>query len=260
MENGMPDDASLIERLKELQASGMSASAAAGALLHPTPTPGAGRMLAFAEADEAPLAGQVAPADLSTALAAVYASGLTAAELASIIHTQFPQLPAYGVAEAVLAGLPNTSAADMLSALTACGFQLADAQGAVNILYPTQVAIQSTQPWQETGVTLTGTQATTIACAGTWTADPATGMYGAEGNPLYIAKPGYTLPGSPEGAMIGQVGANPPFLVGSSAAAPTGQAGMLSLCINDDLDHRYGAGLADNSGSITATITTQASS
>jgi len=56
------------------------------------------------------------------------------------------------------------------------------------------------------------------------------------------------------GALVGRVGSGPVFLVGDSAKTPSGQSGRLYLCINDDLNHLYGAGLADNSGSITVQI------
>lgn len=215
-------------------------------------------VLKFTKKAETSPAARVTPSDLVLARAPGSGAGLSAATLAGIIHKQFPQLPVLGVAEAVLAGLPETSGTEMRAALTGYGIPGPDAQGAVNILYPASVTIQSTQPWQATGVSVTGTQVTSIACSGTWTANPATGNYGPAGDPRSRAQQGYALPGAAEGAMTGRVGGNPPFLVGSSAVVPAGQSGMLFLCINDDLDSRYGAGLADNSGSLLAVITTKA--
>ena len=208
-------------------------------------------------------AGQVmqtnAPAPSANALSqelTVVFSGITAAELALILHAQFPSASALEVAQAVLQGLPNTNSATMYAALVGAGFAAVDANGAVNLLFPVTVTIQSTQPWQTTGVTITGTQSTAIACSGSWTSNPAIGMCGPNGDGAWIAPAQYTLAGAPEGAMIGQVGTNPPFLVGAAGTAPAGQSGTLSLCINDDLKGVYGAGLTDNVGTMNVVVTT----
>ncbi|AKJ03996.1 Hypothetical protein AA314_05622 [Archangium gephyra] len=236
----------------------MSPSAAAAALMGER-QPSSAEARTASEALDPIGAAEIAADDLSMALAAAFGTALKPAELASIIHTQFPKLSALGVAQAVQAGLPNTRQADMYNALTGCDFSAGDAQGAVNILYPATVTVQSNQVWQATGVTVTGQQLTAIICtSGSWTANPATGMCGANGNPGYTARPGYTLPGAPEGALIGKIGDNAPFLVGTSQNVMPGQSGMLSLCINDDLNGQYGAGLGDNVGSLVVTITTQA--
>lgn len=80
-------------------------------------------------------------------------------------------------------------------------------------------------------------------------------MVDGRGNPVYIAKSGYTLPGASEGALIGRVGsAGTPFLIGDLAQIPAGQQGELQLCINDDLDGRYGVGLKDNQGALTVRV------
>lgn len=85
-----------------------------------------------------------------------------------------------------------------------------------------------------------------------WTveANPATGMVSAAGNPRLIAKRGYTLSGQPEGALIGRIGnSGVPLLIGNQAQLPHGQPGGLHLCINDNLDECFRAGLSDNLGS-----------
>ena len=255
----MSANPALVQQLSSYQAMGMTPAAAAAAVLAPTSVE-----VSFVQesgdsalAQSSPTPVSIHPNDLSQALTTAYVASLTAADLASIIHTSYPDLSALGVAEAVLAGLPSTSQTDMYNALTGCGFSATDAQGAVNILYPATVTIQSTQPWQATGVNVTGQQITTLTfVSGSWTANPATGMCGPNGNASYVAKSSYTLPGAKEGAMIGRIGNNSPFLVGTSCKAPAGQSGMLSLCINDDLSDKYGSGLADNKGALTFTITT----
>ena len=254
----------LIQELTLLRSSGLSARQAASTIFS-SPMPR--RILSFAQRPDLEGATPVHPAqiqakDLSRALTVVFVDVLTAAELAGILRVEYPDLSALGVAQAVQAGLPTTDRADMLSALTGCGFQAADAEAAVTALYGSTVTItvQANQKPQSaggpsSGVIVPGQGRTTITyVAGTWTANPNTGSCGPAGNPQYIAKPGYTLPNAHEGAVIGQIGAYPPFLVGASATAPAGQAGPLSLSINDDLSDRYGQGFDDNKGSMIFTI------
>ncbi len=262
----------LVAQLSALKAQGMSASAAAAALVGAGSRSRETRSAAGTEGGKAPFGTaaartRIGASDLSLALAATFAGGLSPAELAGIIHEQYPNLPAVEVARAVQAGLPSTSKADMYAALTGCGFSAGDAQAAVDTLYPAppaptptppvpvNVTVRANQPWQASGVTLLSGQKAAIAVTGgSWTASPQAGMCGAGGS-RFVAKPGYTLPGAREGALIGRVGSNPPFLVGPAANAPDGQAGMLSLCINDDLERRYGSGLADNRGELNVTVT-----
>jgi hypothetical protein len=94
--------------------------------------------------------------------------------------------------------------------------------------------------------------------SGLWTANPNDNngeLYNAAGNPTYInAKSGYTMPNENEGALIGKIGQTV-FLIGMGATTPAGLSGNLELCINDDLTGEYGAGLADNIGSIVMQIT-----
>ena len=62
-------------------------------------------------------------------------------------------------------------------------------------------------------------------------------------------------PGANEGALIGRVGSGgTPFLVGDLAEVPPGETGELQLCINDDLEGRYGIGLGDNQGALTVQV------
>lgn len=108
----------------------------------------------------------------------------------------------------------------------------------------------------DTGVTVvTGDTVQIRYLSGTWTANPSTGKVNASGNARYVAKPGYLLPGSNEGCLVGQVGTNAPFYVGPSGTVPAGQTGQLRLGINDDTRKEYGQGYADNQGSITVQIT-----
>jgi len=141
--------------------------------------------------------------------------------------------------------------------ITNTGQAKSTAMPAMFTVAPTTV--QANVGWQNTGVMVTpGTQVAIIYTGGLWTANPGTNngqLYGPEGGPQFIAaKPGYTMPGQNEGALIGKVG-DTLFLVGISAKVPTNVSGELQLCINDDLNGMYGAGLTDNKGSIKVKIT-----
>lgn len=149
---------------------------------------------------------------------------------------------------------PTTGTANPTLTITALTFQAADV--VASDLLKRTVHVQANQAWQGTGVQVNGQSWQLAVCTGgQWTANPSTGMVGAAGNPGLIAAPGYTLPGQPEGALIGRIGtAGVPFLVGDQAQLPRGQQGELQLCINDDLTGRYGAGLSDNIGSLTVEV------
>ena len=57
------------------------------------------------------------------------------------------------------------------------------------------------------------------------------------------------------GALVGRVG-DQVFLVGiGPTVVPNNLSGELELCINDDLNRIYGAGLTDNIGSVSVQIT-----
>lgn len=114
-------------------------------------------------------------------------------------------------------------------------------------------------PWLDTGIRLNESTFATISyVSGLWTANPNDNgglLYNSAGNPTYInAKPGYTMPNENEGALIGRVGQTV-FLIGLGATTPPGLSGKLELCINDDLNGEYGAGLSDNIGSVNVQIT-----
>ena len=123
---------------------------------------------------------------------------------------------------------------------------------------PCDFAVSAKTKWVHTGIDINSqTEATIKYMNGLWTANPEDNggqLYGAAGNPEYIeAKPGYTMPGQNEGSLIGKVG-DTVFFIGTGATTPAGATGRLQLCINDDLDGRYGAGFSDNEGSINVQI------
>ncbi len=116
--------------------------------------------------------------------------------------------------------------------------------------------VQANIKWQDSGVALNqGDTATVLYTGGKWTANPATGFVDANGNPGLTAKPGYTLPGTNEGALCGRIGTDGEvFLIGDAKEIPISSSGNLFLCINDDLNQEYGPGFTDNEGSINVSI------
>ena len=109
--------------------------------------------------------------------------------------------------------------------------------------------------WQNTDFLVEPSITVTVKyISGQWTANPATGMVGANGNSSLKAKEGYALPGENEGALVGRVvnndGPGPVFLVGDSVTVQNNVKGYLELGINDDLMGAFGAGFADNEGEL----------
>lgn len=211
---------------------------------------------------------------LSTALVDVYQQDVTAlaiaiilkglgytpTQIADALHNNYATLGALDTGRILLNALvyPDLSRTDLVSALVAGGYASTDTTLAANILYPITAVIQANEAWQDTGLQVTGTQNTQIAfLSGSWVFNPGYPACGPVGNASLIAKPYYTLPGKPEGALIGRIG-DQVFLVGPQYNVPAGWKGSLQLCINDDLTARYGVGLADNTGSLTVKITTSA--
>lgn len=126
--------------------------------------------------------------------------------------------------------------------------------------------VQANQAWQNTGVTIAAGDTLSISYqSGLWTADPQTNggnLYDAAGCPgITVTQPGYTLLGVNMGALCAFIGSqpvgngsDPAFLVGNSYSGTSQSSGNLWLCIDDDLQGLYGAGLADNIGSIMVSI------
>jgi hypothetical protein len=100
-----------------------------------------------------------------------------------------------------------------------------------------------------------GGKVVVIWLSGEWSANPAWGeLFNGNGNPAYPqAKPGYAMPGVPEGSLVGMVN-NQVFFIGNRGVVPQNLTGTLQLSINDDLDGRYGPGYTDNIGELKVII------
>ena len=117
--------------------------------------------------------------------------------------------------------------------------------------------IESTLGWQSAGYVNDGKSYVIKYIGGLWTSNPLNNngnLYGPNGSSVVANQPGYPLQGRNEGALIGRIGANAPFFIGENVSTPAGQTGQLYLSINDDLQHKYGAGLADNEGALVVSI------
>lgn len=117
---------------------------------------------------------------------------------------------------------------------------------------PPEFLVDSKKSWQSTGMNVTGGEIITYQ-GGKWTANPGDNsgiLYDASGNPTFIDTPtGYTMPGQNMGMLVGMVG-GAMFAIGNKGNVPSNLSGVLELCINDDLNGLYGAGLTDNVGSV----------
>jgi hypothetical protein len=161
----------------------------------------------------------------------------------------------------------NLASADLLKAdLTGLISEGANVSGAVwsdgavcaatssGICEPVTFNVHANRFWQETGVFLRSGRQVSITARGTWAFNPLQGTTGPSGDRRAIAKPGYPLPGAPEGALIGKVGKSAAFLVGDGATYRARESGELRMVINDDLEERYGTGLRNNAGTLQLTL------
>ena len=263
--------------LRQLKASGQKYHQAAATLKSSYFTsPMGAKTVGALKLDHPEIQFAVRPSFFAKAMVSVFTEdGLTPLELAQQLKLFYEN--ANDVALGVHYGYGNLSATDvgrllldptiypqltpqqMQEALTYAGFDQGQVQQAIGNLYQTKTSftVQSVPKWQFSGVTVDANERVYIRyTGGTWTANPATGMVGPDGNSRYIAKPGYTLPGAREGALCGKVGNNV-FLVGSGATVPAGFTGQLEFCINDDLRGQYGSGFTDNRGAVSVEITEQ---
>jgi glucose dehydrogenase len=118
--------------------------------------------------------------------------------------------------------------------------------------------ISAGERWVDTGVKIgPDLEVTVERVSGSWTANPATGLVGANGNEQYVAKEAYTLPGTAEGALIGMVGTERFLLGDGPTRVPTTSTGNLMLQINDDERDAYGKGFSDNEGSLRVSVSTK---
>ncbi len=127
------------------------------------------------------------------------------------------------------------------------------------------VEVQANQAWQSTGISIVKDNPQNYKAtykSGAWTADPSTNngqLYNANGCPNLLvpaAQTSYPIVGISMGVLVGKVGKNgTPFEIGDNTlVVPGSEEGELYLCINDDLTGQYGAGLSDNSGSLTVDV------
>lgn len=150
---------------------------------------------------------------------------------------------------------PETKVDDLKAILLDCGYKKEDVELALRYLYPIYIKVKATEKWYDTGIKLGKNEMAIIKyISGTWTANLANGMCKADGDFRHKAKIGYTMPGENEGALIAKLeDEKNVFLVGLKKEI-VGVNKNLYLCINDDLDKRYGAGLDDNKGELNLEI------
>jgi len=114
------------------------------------------------------------------------------------------------------------------------------------------IEVDAKTAWQNTGIKCRANQKIKIVANhdSKWTANPATGKYGAAGINI-VAKPYYCLPGAHEGALVGNFMGehhSHPFSVSTHYEGQVPFDCELHLSINDDVPGHYGAGFKDNEG------------
>lgn len=148
---------------------------------------------------------------------------------------------------------PNTTKDKLEKILLKLNYKQEDINLAIKHLYAIYITLSAREKWKDTGIILAENEVATVKyVSGLWTANPALGRCDARGISSCKAKIGYTLPGENEGALIGKIVVEEikPFLIGKEREIVNNYQRKLYLCINDDLDKRYGAGFADNAGEL----------
>ena len=75
--------------------------------------------------------------------------------------------------------------------------------------------VDSKSPWQNTGYVNMGKSYKISYVGGLWTANPNVNngnLYGPKGSDIIATQQGYAMPGKNEGALVGRIGTNDPFL------------------------------------------------
>jgi glucose dehydrogenase len=119
--------------------------------------------------------------------------------------------------------------------------------------------IETNQVWQKAGLRLQGHGVLRFRADGQWVFNPRLAAVNGDGaqNLSTAGRTAYVFKGRQgrEGQLIGRIGSGLPFVIGTHGMHKVGprETGALAMMINDDVDAKYGAGLADNSGQLTVT-------
>ncbi|ELE9456960.1 hypothetical protein RBV54_000512 [Salmonella enterica] len=149
----------------------------------------------------------------------------------------------------------QTSESDMREALNVCGYTKNDIDQALHLNFPKTFDVEANRPWQDTGIWVGVNEKAIIQyVGGWWFISPELPRCDGNGGSRRINYPDYALPGYPEGGLAGRIDKQA-FWVGNQGETPSGLAGQLQLCPNDDLLGSYSFGLADNIGRLTVKIT-----
>lgn len=150
---------------------------------------------------------------------------------------------------------PNTSREDMLFILKEV-FPEENLSKAIQLLYPVTIEVSAAKLWNDTGIFIEADELVEVEyLSGSWSVNPQWGICGPEGNPKFIAKRFYLLPGAPEGCLVAKIGENSENIIKIGRAAMIPQSeGHLYLGANDDEKALYGAGYRDNHGAIQVVV------
>lgn len=111
------------------------------------------------------------------------------------------------------------------------------------------VTVSATSSWKDSGVTLSGGETVCVTASASWKPDPQQATVDAMGRPSLCTSSPCPIPTANSGALVGRIGSNTPFIVGSNFKFSTTQSGTLQFMINDDVNI-----LNDNSGSASVQV------
>lgn len=125
-----------------------------------------------------------------------------------------------------------------------------EAQPAPSAVISQTFSIKAHDGWQSTGLVVNQNDVITVSYqSGQWRMVPSDIFYGPDGDSSYICATDCVAPlsGYPSGALIGRIGGEAPFPVGSEYQELASSSGALQLRMND-------AGIEDNEGIVNVLI------
>ena len=112
--------------------------------------------------------------------------------------------------------------------------------------------VYANKEWQDTGISVIIGQRVSLVASGQWShgLSESGGMYGPGGYDKY--ENAYLLPQARVGSLVGKIGLEPPFLIGTGTSFVANVEGLLQLSMNDVPGSFY-----NNDGSVRVQIEVQ---
>lgn len=175
-------------------------------------------------------------------------------DLAHKLYEKFSNIKALELCTVLLDQeiFPNTKIEEMRNILFSCGYTRDEIDLALRYSYAIYITVKATEKWHDTGILLGKNELVKIRyLSGEWLSNPLNGLCDANGTDGHKGLPYYTMEGANDGALIGKL-VDEVFLVGKEKDVDfdIDYKKHLYLCINDDIDKKYGCGLDDNKGEL----------